>query len=411
MDTSTETTLPAAASFSSRLPRCRELSILGTRGIPAGHGGFETFAERLALYMAERGSRVTVYCQGDGDSTPGERIWRGVRLVNVPIHRDDALGTIIFDWRSTRLAVREGGTMLTLGYNTGLFAAIPRFGRVPNLINMDGLEWKRRKWRLPERAWLYLNERFASWWATHLVADHPEIKNHLLTRARFEKITVIPYGADLVTEADPARLEGLGLVPGSYAAVIARAEPENSLLEIVEAFSAQPRGIRLVVLGTLRPQRCDYHRQVIEAASEEVLFPGAIYDRDVLEALRLHCRLFIHGHTVGGTNPTLVEALGAGSPVLAHDNVFNRWVAGDGGRYFSDRDGCAAQLDRLLDDDAQLTRMRAAARVRHAERFTWDRVLGTYDTLLGMWSHPGNQIPAEPLSSNVEPAQLLPVQL
>ncbi len=407
MDTSTPPTQSELANREPRLPRCGQLSILGTRGIPAAHGGFETFAERLALHMVERGTHVTVYCQGDGQSTPGERMWRGIRLVNVPVSRDDAMGTIVFDWRSTRLAVREGGTMLTLGYNTGLFAALPLLGRVPNLINMDGLEWKRRKWRLPERAWLYLNERFASWWATHLVADHPEIKNHLVTRARSEKITVIPYGADVVTEADPALLESLGLAPGSYAAVIARAEPENSLLEIVEAFSAKPRGIRLVVLGTLRPQRCEYHRQVIEAASEEVLFPGAIYDREVLAALRLHCRLFIHGHTVGGTNPTLVEALGAGSPVLAHDNMFNRWVAGDGGCYFSDRAGCDAQLDRLLNDDAQLDRMRSAARARHAERFTWNQVLGEYDALLGMWSHPDNQIPSEPSPGSIEPAKLL----
>lgn len=395
MDTLQASSIATGENRKFRMPRCKELSILGTRGIPAAHGGFETFAERLALYMTEQGSQVTVYCQGDGDSEPGERVWRGVRLVNVPVARDDAVGTIIFDWRSTRLAARERGTLLTLGYNTGLFAALPRMRNVVNLINMDGLEWKRQKWRLPEKAWLYLNERFASWWATHLVADHPEIKNHLLTRAPFEKITVIPYGADRVTEADPKHLNQLGLEPNSYAAVIARAEPENSLLEIVEAFSSRTRGIRLVVLGTLRPQQCDYHRRVMEAASEEVLFPGAIYDREVIDALRLHCRLFIHGHTVGGTNPTLVEALGAGSPVLAHDNKFNRWVAGEAARYFSDTRQCTTHLDRLLNDEAQLDRLRAAARARHAEQFTWERILQEYDALLGMWSHPENQFPAE----------------
>ncbi|MBX7165462.1 MAG: DUF1972 domain-containing protein [Pirellulales bacterium] len=365
---------------------CRQLSILGTRGIPAQHGGFETFAQRLALHMVGRGCEVTVYCQGEPGSTPGESTWRGVRLINIPIGRTDAWGTIQFDWHAARRAAREGGTLLTLGYNTAAFSLWHILGRRSHLINMDGLEWQRQKWSRPQQAWLWFNERLACWWGNHLIADHPEIRTHLLTRAASDKITVIPYGADEVREADISPLARLGLQSRGYVLVIARPEPENLVREIVAAFSRRPRGQRLVVLGKFRPGESAYHRQVLEAASDEVLFPGAIYDPGVVASLRYYARLYVHGHTVGGTNPALVEALGAGCPVLAHDNRFNRWVAGPEAAYFADADAAATTFDELLADDVRLAHMRTASYERHAAEFTWARVLGEYERLLDAWS-------------------------
>jgi glycosyltransferase involved in cell wall biosynthesis len=176
-----------------------------------------------------------------------------------------------------------------------------------------------------------------------------------------------------------------GLVPGSYVTCIARPEPENSVLEIVAGFSHRPRGCRLVVLGNFDPDRNPYHAAVRRAASAEVLFPGAIYDRTAVDALRLHAALHVHGHRVGGTNPSLVEALGAGNAVLAHDNQFNRWVAGPGAAYFQDGNSCAAAFDRLLAPDADLSGMAAAARDRHANAFVWQPVLAAYEALLTAW--------------------------
>ena len=125
-----------------------------------------------------------------------------------------------------------------------------------------------------------------------------------------------------------------------------------------------------------------YHRRVRAAASAEVQFPGAIYDREVVNALRAHARLYLHGHTVGGTNPSLVEALGAGSPTLAHDNAFNRWVAGEGARYFRGVEDCATRITSLLDADAERAALSSAARARHAEAFDWEIVLTRYEALL-----------------------------
>ena len=362
----------------------KRLYILGTRGIPADHGGFETFAEHLALYLQERNWHVTVYCQEDTGARPWESEWRGVRRVHLPEPRQGPLGTIFFDWKSTRHVLNEPGLILTLGYNTALFCTLYRLRGRTNLINMDGIEWQRAKWSGPVRAWFWLNERLGGWLGNHLIADHPEIKRHLATRAREDKITMIPYGSDSITAADAALIEPYGLEPGGYALLIARAEPENSILEVVRAFCRQPRGIKLAVLGKYDSAH-SYQRQVMEAAGTEVKFLGAIYDKAVVSALRFHARLYIHGHQVGGTNPSLVEALGAGNPVLAHDNPFNRWVAGDAQRYFSDEAGCAGELADILDNDPQLKDMANASRLRHQQAFTWKQVLGEYEALLNQW--------------------------
>ena len=362
----------------------RVLRILGTRGIPAAHGGFETFAEQLALYLVERGWRVTVYCQEDGEGPMFEDEWRGVRRVRIPVATNGAAGTIVFDWLSTLHAARESGLVLTLGYNTALFCALYRLKGLKNVINMDGVEWRRQKWGAVAKVWFWLNDWAGCWLGNHLVADHPEIKKHLMTRVAAEKITMIPYGAGRVETANPELLLPYGLAPGSYAIVIARAEPENSILEVVKAWSREPRGYRLVVLGKYEAGHA-YQRAVKESASGEVLFPGAIYDKAVVQALRVHARFYVHGHTVGGTNPSLVEALGAGNAVLAHDNPYNRWVAGECGLYFQNEESCAAGIERLLADGPALAELQSAARVRHAAEFTWDKVLEDYGQMLGQW--------------------------
>jgi glycosyltransferase involved in cell wall biosynthesis len=215
-----------------------------------------------------------------------------------------------------------------------------------------------------------------------VIADHPSIELHLMSRMPIRKITMIPYGADRVESADPALLAPYGLTPDRYALVVARPEPENSVLEIVRAFSQRPRGMQLVVLGRYVPEQNEYHRATIAAASDEVIFPGGIYDANVVAALRVHARFYVHGHTVGGTNPALVEALGAGCAVLAHDNVFNRWVAGAEAAYFYDEDDFARQLDVLGGDERQLRLMRAASVRRFEEQFAWPKILRAYESLL-----------------------------
>ena len=357
------------------------LRILGTRGVPAAHGGFETFAEQLALYLVDKGWRVVVYCQDDGAGPVIEDHWQGVERVRFPVTASGPRGTILFDWRSTVHAARHRDLCLTLGYNTALFCTLLRLKGVPNLINMDGIEWSRAKWGPVAKSWFWLNERAGCWLGDHLVADHPQIKAHLQTRVSGSKITMIPYGADTVSAAPTEPVRALGLQPGRFMTVIARAEPENSLLEVVQGFSAKPRGCELAVLGNYEESN-GYHRAVRAAASNEVRFLGAIYEKPVVQALRFHSAAYIHGHQVGGTNPSLVEAMGAGNPVVAHDNRFNRWVAGDGAAYFTCANSVSDRMDELLSSDTQLHDMRRLGQEQFNSGYTWSDVLNQYETLL-----------------------------
>ena len=263
---------------------------------------------------------------------------------------------------------------------------------------MDGLEWQRPKWSRAARLWLWLNERIAAKLGTTLVADHPEIRRHLATIAPDSKLVMIPYGAPPIEEASADPLAALGLTPRSYYLCISRIEPENSQLQIVQAFSATRRNATLFVLGTLDENNA-YHRSVRAAASNEVVFAGAIYDHAVLASLRVHAAAYCHGHTVGGTNPSLVEALGAGCAVIAHDNRFNRWTAGSGQFFFQDAGSCRDMFDFVCANPAALEQARQAARRQHEERFQLEAVLAQYERLVGFDLERYCQTPASLVSA------------
>lgn len=363
----------------------KKLLILGVRGIPAKHGGFETFVEKLALYLVDRGWSVTVYCQEDAGDIIWESTWNNVVRIHVPSPYKGPFGTVLFDLKATLHALSQRGLFLTLGYNTALFNVLQRLKGQVNLINMDGIEWRRSKWGIGAKIWFWFNERIACLVGNHLIADHPHIKNHLATRISSDKISMIPYGGDEVISSDVRVLDGLGLVPGKFSTVIARPEPENSLLEIVRAFSSKYRNHKLVVLGHFDFQDNAYHSKIQAAASSEVLFPGAIYDYSLVQALRFFSLLYLHGHQVGGTNPSLVEAMGAGCAVIARDNSFNRWVAGPGASYFYDEMSCSQLLDTLLDDRQKIECMKASSRKRFQKGFKWEIILKKYELLLNEW--------------------------
>jgi glycosyltransferase involved in cell wall biosynthesis len=368
----------------------RTISILGSRGVPAGHGGFETLAEHLSLYLAGRGWATTVYCQVEGAGPLSEDAWRGVRRILVPTRSPGATGTVVFDWRSTIHAAREPGIALVLGYNTAAFAPILRAAGRRVVINMDGIEWQRAKWSPMQRLWLRLNERVGTRVAHDLIADHPEILRHLERHADAARITTIPYGARRIAAAPLEPVAALGLAPSGYLLVVARLEPENSILEIVRAFSARRRGLALAVVGPLDAATNAYHRSVAAAAGAEVRFLGPVYDQEALGALRFHALAYLHGHTVGGTNPSLVEAMGARNAVIAHDNRFNRWVAGDAARYFRDEAGLDAEIAAVSSSPEVREALRAGIAARFEAAFTWSAILAQYEQLL---ARPASSVP------------------
>lgn len=332
--------------------------------------------------MVQQGWPVSVYCQEQGDEAIWEDDWHGINRIHIPVSGSGTLSTIIFDWKSMRHAMKRDGVLLSFGYPTALFAILPRLAKRYHVINMDGVEWKRSQHGAIGKLWLYINERLACWFGNILIADHPRIADHLATRAPRSKIRTIAYGAEKVEGCDSKHLGPLGIKPDMYAVIIARPEPDNSILEIVSAFSRKIRNRHLVVLGNFQPEVNAYHKEIIEAASTEVIFPGAIYDKEIVQALREHARFYAHGHRVGGTNPSLVEALGAGNAILAHKNAFNAWVARNAAVWFRDEAECAELIEQLFKDADLIDKLRAGAREQFKD-FTWTNVLAAYEDVLG----------------------------
>lgn len=354
--------------------------MLGTRGVPGRYGGFETCVDHVSRYLVRHGWRVIVYCQVEGKGPVTKDLWEGVERVLIPVNQEGWAGTAWFDLKSVRHAWREGGLVAVFGYNTAIFNVWQRLTRSRLVFNMDGIEWARSRWGVAKRVFLYLNERIAALIGHRLIADHPEIARHVATRTRERKITMIPYGAPEIWDASTQPLEKWGLAPGRYSVVVCRTIPENHMLEIVQGFCARRRDHKLLLVAPYDPNEA-YNKQLIAAANDDVIFADTIYDPEEIGALRYHSALYIHGHSVGGTNPSLVEALGAGSAVLAHDNRYNRWVAGVDTAFFRTAGDVAARLDELLDDPARLDAMRASSRQRFQEEFTWDAVAESYRKL------------------------------
>lgn len=336
------------------------------------------------MYLRDRGWNVIVYCQipGTGDTETDE--WRGLQRVLIYEPRDGWLGTVSFDWTSIRHAMaahKPGDVWLTFGYNTGVFNIFPRLRGIPNVINMDGMEWTRKRWGLFKQGILLANERCAGWVGNVLIADHPVIAGYLRKHFGRRRVQTITYGAHEVTHAEVTPLQELGLTSGAYAIIVCRPIPENSVLEIVQAWSRHPRGMPLVIVGPFGDDD-EYHVAVKAAASDEVRFPGAIFDPERIQALRFHAALYLHGHTVGGTNPSLVEAMAAGNPVIAHRNPYNTWVAGPTSDGFTAVDDLVLTLDAVLGDPDRRRAMSEASRARFHDEFTWDKIGSEYEYAL-----------------------------
>jgi glycosyltransferase involved in cell wall biosynthesis len=371
----------ARFGFKSLESRQPSLLILGTRGVPAAHGGFETFAERLALYLVAKGWHVGVYCQEEVERVETRfrsTFWQGVEQINVAVSSTGPRATLEFDWHCVRNAASRPGVCLVLGYNGAVFLPYLLLKNRKIITNMDGIEWRRPKWNAVVRAWFWVNEWIAAWTSHRLIADHPRIADHLASRRSRHVTAMIPYGGETISAAPESCIRTLGLEPNGYLVSIARIEPDNSILQIVEAFSRRRRGAKLAVLGDM-DNSIPYHRAVRAAAGDEVVLTGAIYDKTTVEALRFHARAYVHGHMVGGTNPSLVAALGAGNAVIARDNEFNRWTAGDAALYFSSIDDCDVLIDRMLHDDKAVACLRAAATARVVSQFAWADVLAAYE--------------------------------
>jgi glycosyltransferase involved in cell wall biosynthesis len=350
------------------------IGILGTRGIPANYGGFETFAEELSSRLVARGHIVTVYCR----ERPADPLYRGVRLRYLPTIRHKYLDTIVHTFVSTLhlLAHRVDVALYCNGANA-IFTLAPRLFRMPVALNVDGLERKRKKWNRAAKTWYLASEWLATFLPNEVVTDARAMQDYYRERYR-KRTTFIPYGAETGKVSSAAALSALGLEPGRYFLYVSRLEPENHALEVREAFERVHTGLKLALIGDA-PYAHDYIRRVRDTRDPRIVIPGAIYGPGYHE-LDSHCFAYIHATEVGGTHPALIEAMGRGALVLYRDTPENAEVAGDAGIPF--RHDLAEKIKLALAmSEADRDSLRLRARQRVERHYCWDAVAAAYENL------------------------------
>lgn len=382
------------------------IALVGTRGVPARYGGFETCVEEVGARLAERGHEVIVYTRAENTSgtkksrngqnkadrkadrnsrSQASRTYRGMRVEVFGAIEHKAAETLSHTGLSVaHLMKRPVDVALVFNAANAVFLPALRARRIPVATHVDGLEWKRAKWGGAGRRYYRMAESLAVRWSDDLIADARGIQDYYRDEFAAES-TLIAYGAPLLDGIGAHKLTGVDAEAGGYHLVVARFEPENHVDMIVDGYvraRAKDRvQLPLLVVGAARYG--DAYTDLIRskaAGSAHVRFLDSVWDQELLDQLYANAATYVHGHSVGGTNPSLLRAMGAGAPTLAFDVGFNREVLGDAGVFFS---GPADLADLLAaaeaDPDETATRGKAA-RV-NAERYDWDDVADRYEDL------------------------------
>ena len=352
------------------------IAILGTRGIPARYGGFETFAEELSTRLVERGHQVTVYCR----ERYAEKTYRGVSLVYLPTWRHKYFDTLAHTCISTlHLIFHRVDVALYCNAANAIFTFWPRLVWIPVALNVDGLERKRKKWNRLARTWYLISERLATFCPNVAISDARKIAEYYLERYG-KRSEFIPYGAEVGALPEIDVLGTLGLTPGEYFLYVSRMEPENNALLVRESFEQVATSLQLALIGDA-PYAEEYIQRVRTTTDPRIVMPGAIYGRGYHELLS-HCYAYIHATEVGGTHPALIEAMGRGALVLYLNTPENAEVAGDAGIPFEAQElpGKLAELLEMPSQERAEWGRRAMARV--TEQYSWDAVTGQYEALL-----------------------------
>jgi glycosyltransferase involved in cell wall biosynthesis len=357
-----------------------KIALIGTRGVPANYGGFETCAEEIAVALVERGHEVTAYCRpGNAKGDPKE--FKGVQLVYRPFIDSKSLGTLSHTANSLLHAVRQDFDVLMV-FNAGNapLCVIPRVLRKNLAINVDGLEWKRAKWGTAAKLYYQFGEWTATKLADRIVSDSRGIQDYYLERFKTPS-TFIAYGAHVQSSQRPEILEEYGLSSGEYFFVASRLEPENNADTTISAFEKVKTDKLLVIAGGAN-WKSPFVERLQRTADPRVKLLGPVYKPGHIHELHANCYAYVHGNEVGGTNPALLKALGYGNCVLALDVPFNAEVVADAAvPYRKDPEDLAEKMQMLVDDPelAQSYRDRAPLRIKAA--YQWSTVSEDYEAL------------------------------
>jgi glycosyltransferase involved in cell wall biosynthesis len=356
------------------------LAILGTRGIPANYGGFETFAEQLALRFVGDGVPVTVY--GRSHFATASKEWRGVTLVTLPTIRTKYLDTVVHTVLSAIHLVLTRGPRDILLCNAANAPVVPflRLFGCRVVLNVDGLEWRRGKWGVAGRSWYRMGEWLSVRFASVLVTDAEEVRTYYRVRHDTDSV-MIPYGAEQLDRGSLPIPAEAPVAPESYALYVSRWERENNPLLVARAHARSDAALGLVLLGHAAYDP-DLERDVHAAARTNAVLPGAVYGMGY-RGLIVNARCYVHATEVGGTHPALIEAMGAGNLCLVLDTPENREVAGAVAWYWADEDELTKLLDRAFElAPAELGVLREQTKAWAAARYSWSAVAAQYDTLM-----------------------------
>lgn len=354
-----------------------KIALFGTRGIPNHHGGFEQFAEWFGPYVAQKGHEAYVYCSHNHPCQ--EKEFKGAKLIHCydPEYKLGTAGQFIYDLNCLLDArKRNFDVLLQLGYTSSSvwYPLLPKKTLI--VTNMDGLEWKRSKYPPLVRRFLAKAEAWAVKSSDHLIADNTAIKEYLQEKYRVSS-TYIPYGAEVFQTPDVSALNEYSIAPGSYDLIIARMEPENNIETILDGVAQSSRQRMCLVVG--KHKATPFGRYLAEKYEKQanIRFLGGIYNQGLLDNLRHYACYYFHGHSVGGTNPSLLEAMGSQVCIAAHDNAFNRAILGEDALYFSN----AGQVSTLLDQEPNLGVAKAMIQA-NAEKiknlYSWDKINAQY---------------------------------
>lgn len=371
-----------------------KIAIVGTRGIPAAYGGFETLAWELSSRLAARGHEVTVYCRR-GRTDESIAVPEGIRRRFLPYLPGKYFETVSHTALSALDSVLRGYDAMWVGNAANaLFCGIPRVRGTRVVLNVDGIERQRKKWGLVGRAWYAVGERLALHFPTAIVSDADVIRDYYLQRYG-KPSAVIAYGAPLLDREPPPDLRRYGLngiEPGRYILYVSRLEPENQADLVVRAYHDVPGDIPLLIVGdaTYAP---DFKARIAQLAAGDprVRLTGAIYG-DGYRDLQRGALAYIQATSVGGTHPALIEAMGAGNLVLAFRTPENVEVTAGTGLLFGDAAELTGHLRRVVDApwSPEFEAMRREARRRAETQYSWDAVTNQYEEL---WRRLGARSP------------------
>lgn len=352
------------------------IAVLGTRGIPNFYGGFEQFAEFFAVFLAENNHEVYVYSSSNHKYQ--ESKFKNVKLIHCydPEHRLGTFGQFIYDFNCILNSRRKKfDVILQLGYtsNTIWHWLLPKGSVI--ISNMDGLEWKRSKYSPPVQKFLKYAERLAVKSSDYLIADSIGIQNYLLKKYKVNS-AYIAYGAELFKTPNIDVIEEYKVKPYDYNMLVARFEPENNLETILDGVAMAKKKTTFLVVGIHDRNKFGNYLKNKFKTIKHIRFVGGIYNLEHLNNLRFYSRLYFHGHSVGGTNPSLLEAMASTALIAAHNNEFTKSILENDAFYFSTKQDVKELVDSI--DKSEHQRKLENCYNKIENEYRWDVINNKY---------------------------------